>query len=83
MEFESASELPTKDKPAYIYDNATELVFLSGDSEKDYVDLNSKVPYPGKYVFIVQYYQPNYPGNKFKYLYTYIKLYICCACYQI
>lgn len=45
----------------YIYDNNTELLYLSAGSAKDLV---SKVPGPGQYVFVVQYYQPNHPGNR-------------------
>lgn len=47
--------------PRNIFDNTTALIDLHhGDS---IVDLAGKVPGPGAYVFIVHFYQPDFPGD--------------------
>lgn len=61
VEFETDNEvLVTGIRPAGIYDNATKLVHLKNDDEM--VDIRTKVPQPGEYVFVVLYYQPDHPG---------------------
>lgn len=47
--------------PKDIFDNTTSLIIL--DHEDSVVDLVGKVPSPGAYVFIVHFYQPDFPGN--------------------
>lgn len=47
--------------PKDIFDNTTSLVILN--HEDSIVDLAGKVPGPGAYVFIVHFYQPDFPGN--------------------
>lgn len=60
IEFESISTVPeSTNKPFGIYDNATKLVYL--DDKNTMVDIHAKVFQPGDYVFVVQYYQPDYP----------------------
>lgn len=49
-----------KNRPPNIYDNSTNLIYL--DHREAMVDIKSKVPHPGYYVFIVQFYQPDHPG---------------------
>lgn len=61
VEFESGPETVSKVRPWNIFDNSTDLVYLS--QESPITDVNSKVPQPGQYVFIVQYYQPDAPGK--------------------
>jgi len=48
--------------PKDIFDNATALIAL--DHEDSIVDLPGKVPGPGAYVFIVHFYQPDFPGKR-------------------
>jgi len=48
--------------PKHIFDNGTALVRL--DHADSIVDLPGKVPGPGAYVFVVHFYQPDYPGNR-------------------
>lgn len=48
--------------PKDIFDNSTSLIIL--DHEDSIVDLAGKVPSPGAYVFIVHFYQPDFPGNE-------------------
>lgn len=47
--------------PKDIFDNTTALIIL--DHKDSLVDLVGKVPAPGAYVFIVHFYQPDFPGN--------------------
>lgn len=47
--------------PRNIYDNGTALLVL--DHSDSIVDLAGKVPGPGAYVFVVHFYQPDFPGN--------------------
>ena len=45
--------------PGGIFDNSSKFIYLN---EKDsMIDIPAKVPHPGDYVFVVQYYQPDYP----------------------
>ncbi|VVC44657.1 Hypothetical protein CINCED_3A025090 [Cinara cedri] len=46
--------------PKDIYDNSTALVIL--DHADSIVDLAGKVPGPGAYVFVVHFYQPDFPA---------------------
>lgn len=46
--------------PKDIFDNTTSLIAL--DHQDNNVDLAGKVPGPGAYVFIVHFYQPDFPG---------------------
>lgn len=46
-------------RPPGIYDNSTKLIYL--DEETNTIDVKAKVPQPGPYVFVVQYFQPNHP----------------------
>lgn len=64
IEFDN-SQLPaviteSAKKPTGIYDNATRLIYL--DEQNPTVDILGKVPHPGEYVFVAQYYQPNHPA---------------------
>lgn len=47
--------------PSNIHDNKAGLVYL--DSTDSMVDVSGKVPYPGQYIFVIHYYQPDHPGN--------------------
>lgn len=45
--------------PEGVFDNSSKFIYLN---EKDAtIDVPAKVPHPGDYVFVVQYYQPDYP----------------------
>lgn len=46
-------------RPTNIYDNSSQLILLN--SEDPMIDISSKVPQPGGYVFAVHFYQPNHP----------------------
>lgn len=60
VRFELGNEkLVTDKKPPNVFDNQTNLIFLNG--EETMIDIRSKVPQPGYYVFVIQYYQPNFP----------------------
>lgn len=60
VRFEQGNEKQVSDiKPPNIYDNKTNLIYL--DDKDAMIDIRSKVPRPGYYVFVVHYYQPNYP----------------------
>lgn len=62
VEFKNGNEARlAMTKPKDIFDNTTSLVIL--DHEDSIVDLAGKVPGPGAYVFIVHFYQPDFPGN--------------------
>lgn len=52
--------------PRDIFDNSTSLINL--DHEDSIVDLAGKVPGPGAYVFVVHFYQPDFPGKILKIL---------------
>lgn len=62
VEFKNGNEarLATT-SPKHIFDNTTSLIIL--DHEDSIVDLAGKVPSPGAYVFIVHFYQPDFPGK--------------------
>lgn len=62
VEFKTGNEgrLATS-APKDIYDNSTALIVL--DHDDSIVDLAGKVPGPGAYVFIVHFYQPDFPGT--------------------
>lgn len=45
--------------PSGIFDKNSKLIYLYGDNAM--ADIHAKVPYPGHYIFVVQYYQPDYP----------------------
>lgn len=73
MKFEQGNEEQiSKSRPPNIYDNMTNLIYL--DHNDPMIDVRSKVPHPGYYVFVVHYFQPNYPGefmpDKFLFLRT-------------
>lgn len=59
MEIESGSGGDRETRPA-ILDNSTIVVYL--DASTDELKLESKVPSPGGYKFVVHYYQPAHPG---------------------
>ncbi|KAK0176557.1 hypothetical protein PV328_000678 [Microctonus aethiopoides] len=60
VEFElNNDDLEVNIRPAGIYDNSTRLIYLNNDQAM--VDVKTKVPQPGDYVFVIQYYQPNHP----------------------
>lgn len=60
IEFEvDNEELEVGSKPTGIYDNTTKLIYLNNNNTM--IDVKAKVPLPGQYVFVVQYFQPNYP----------------------
>ncbi|CAK9798131.1 Laminin subunit alpha [Anthophora quadrimaculata] len=60
IEFESSSiSSEFESRPFGIYDNGTKLIYL--DDKNTMVDIHAKVPQPGDYTFVVQYYQPDYP----------------------
>ncbi|KAJ8973563.1 hypothetical protein NQ317_009587 [Molorchus minor] len=48
-----------KNKPTFVLTNETTYVWLN--PSETFIDLKGKVPHPGYYTFIVQYYQPNFP----------------------
>lgn len=59
LEFESFNGIPeAENRPPGIYDNNTKLIYLGNG---DMVDIHAKVSQPGDYVFVIQYYQPDYP----------------------
>lgn len=61
VEFETDNgALEVDSRPTGIYDNATKLIHLNNDDAA--IDVRTKVPQPGEYIFIVQYYQPDHPG---------------------
>lgn len=63
VEFKTGNEERiAKTAPRDIYDNTTALIVL--DHKDSIVDLAGKVPGPGAYVFIVHFYQPDFPGDK-------------------
>ncbi|XP_014485447.1 PREDICTED: laminin subunit alpha isoform X2 [Dinoponera quadriceps] len=66
IEFEIPGVLEAKYRPPGIYDNATKLIYLGGDSNS--VDIRAKVPQPGEYIFVMQYYQPDHPQFKLEML---------------
>lgn len=45
--------------PGGIYDNTTKFIYMDG--KEDLYDVPAKVREPGEYVFVVQYYQPEFP----------------------
>lgn len=60
VEFEATNEaLEVLSLPSGIYDNSTKLIYLNNDGTM--LDVKTKVPEPGEYVFVVQYYQPDHP----------------------
>lgn len=61
MEFEDGNEalVATEYLPDGIVDTEAKLVYL-GDTM---IDVRGQVPQEGPYVFIVHYYQPEYPGE--------------------
>jgi len=62
VEFKTGNEARlSTTAPKDIFDNTTALIIL--DHKDSIVDLSGKVPAPGAYVFIVQFYQPDFPGN--------------------
>ncbi|EFN79905.1 laminin subunit alpha [Harpegnathos saltator] len=66
IEFETAGVLEAEYRPPDIYDNTTKLIYLGGNSNS--VDIRAKVPQPGDYVFVMQYYQPDHPQFKLEML---------------
>lgn len=60
LQFEQDSEDSTGSRLQIVDFNGTSYVFLN--PTENMVDLRGKVPQPGYYVFVVQYYQPDYPG---------------------
>lgn len=64
VKFEVGNEQQiSKIRPPHIHDNTSNLIYL--DHNDAMVDIRSKVPYPGYYVFVVHYYQPDYPGKSY------------------
>ncbi|XP_046433556.1 laminin subunit alpha [Neodiprion fabricii] len=60
IEFEVGNEiLEVGSRPPGIYDNSTKLIYLSNNNTM--IDIKAKVPLPGEYVFVVQYFQPDHP----------------------
>lgn len=57
IEFES--ELNPGITPNWISDKNSKFIYLSRDNPM--ADIHAKVPYPGPYIFVVQYYQPDHP----------------------
>ncbi|KAL7292410.1 hypothetical protein TKK_0013999 [Trichogramma kaykai] len=45
--------------PEGIYDNSSKFIYLNGRDSS--VDVPAKVQQPGEYVFVIKYYQPDYP----------------------
>eukprot|EP00102_Acyrthosiphon_pisum_P016424 XP_008187385.2 PREDICTED: laminin subunit alpha [Acyrthosiphon pisum] len=61
VEFKTGNEARlSTTAPKDIFDNTTALIIL--DHKDSIVDLAGKVPAPGAYVFIVQFYQPDFPA---------------------
>lgn len=48
-----------------MYDNSTKLIFLNSNDST--IEIHSKVPTPGRYYIIVQFYQPNHPQFNINY----------------
>lgn len=64
VEFKTGNEnLLAKTAPRDIFDNWTALIVLG--PENNSINLTGKVPAPGPYVFIVHFYQPDFPGDDF------------------
>ncbi|KAH0550044.1 laminin subunit alpha [Cotesia glomerata] len=60
VEFEANVEGTEIDnRPPGIFDNTTKLIYL--DQNNSLIDIRTKVPAPGEYVFVIQYYQPDNP----------------------
>lgn len=47
--------------PPVIKDNTTSYIYLNGKNPM--IDLKGKVTNPGYYMFVVHYYQPDFPGK--------------------
>lgn len=60
MEIESGTGGDRETRPP-ILDNSTMVVYLAPQSEP--IKIESKVPNPGDYMFVVHYYQPDHPGE--------------------
>lgn len=62
VQFEIGNEeLLSKELPPNIYKNTTQLILLS--EQEPMIDVSSKVPSPGNYVFVIHYYQPDHPST--------------------
>lgn len=62
VEFKAGNENKlAKTAPRDIFDNSTALIVIG--PENGSINITGKVPAPGPYVFIVQFYQPDFPGN--------------------
>ena len=57
--FEFETETNLGETPLGIFDKTSKFIYLNGDNTM--IDIHAKVPYPGPYIFVVQYYQPDYP----------------------
>ncbi|XP_051171945.1 laminin subunit alpha [Leptopilina boulardi] len=55
IEFES--DLNLGSTPEWITNKNSKFIYLYNEN----ADIHAKVPYPGAYIFVVQYYQPDYP----------------------
>ncbi|XP_008557031.1 laminin subunit alpha [Microplitis demolitor] len=61
VEFEAhAEDVELDNRPPGIFDNTTKLIYLDNNNNA-FIDIKTKVPQPGDYVFVIQYYQPNNP----------------------
>lgn len=62
IQFEQEVDVEGGQKHAtYKFSNTTTYILLN--HKDDMIDLRGKVPNPGTYIFVVQYFQPDYPGN--------------------
>uniref|UniRef100_W4VRR7 Putative response to misfolded protein n=1 Tax=Corethrella appendiculata TaxID=1370023 RepID=W4VRR7_9DIPT len=61
FEFENEDKLDASlPPPADVFDNNTKLIYLH--RQEPAIEVNTKIPQPGRYYIIVQYYQPNHPS---------------------
>lgn len=64
VEFESGNDLKlSMITPPDAFNKTAGYIYL--DDEEPEVTVKGKVAQPGEYVFVIHYYQPDYPGNYF------------------
>nr|CAD7256718.1 unnamed protein product [Timema shepardi] len=59
VEFEQGNEQRVAKVLPRLFDNSTRVIYL--DHNDSMIDITGKVPYPGHYVFVVHYFQPDHP----------------------
>lgn len=63
IQFEQDPDVLEHNRTVYKLTNTSSYIYLN--PKNDMIDLHGKVASPGTYVFIVQYFQPDYPGEVF------------------